>query len=133
MTNISKRTLDKNTQKQLFMQFTQMFVSADDDLMPKMFEALFTESEKIMFIKRVAIVILLTEDYSPYAIAKRLCVSDKTVRDIKVQVKAGRYDAFIKVTRKKSFDKDKFWDTLEVLFRGGLPPMGKDRWKWLDR
>jgi len=133
MTNISKRTLDKNIQKQLFAQFTQMFVSADNDLMARMFEALFTESEKMMFIKRVAIVILIAEDYSAYTIAKTLCVSDKTVRDIKKQAKAGKYDVFINVTREKSFDKDKFWDTLEVLFRGGLPSMGKDRWKWLDK
>lgn len=133
MTNVSKKKLEPRTQDQLFKQFTLLFSSADSSSTSKMFDSLFTESEKIMFVKRVAIVLLIAEEYSTYAIAKTLNVSDKTVRDILKQAKAGRYDSIIAVTRKKSFDKKRFWETVEVLLRGGLPPMGKNRWKWLDK
>ncbi len=131
MTRISKQVLDQKTQTRLFSQFTAIFSVSNKRLSGELFKALFTEAETIMFVKRIAIVLLLTERYSTYAIANTLCVSDSTVRVIRSQYEEGRFDAVVKTMRKKTFDKKEFWKTVEVLLRCGLPPRGRGRWKWL--
>lgn len=133
MTNISKRELDTETSEKLFSQFSLLFANADQKQIAHLFEALFTDAEKVMFIKRIASVFLIAEGYSQYAIAQRLNMSEATVRNLVRQAKVGKFDAIISVTRKRSFDKVRFWETVEVLLRGGLPPMGKQRWRWLDK
>jgi len=131
MTNVSKKKLDAKVQDQLFKQFAQLFTSEDEKYVGNLFDALFTDSEKIMFVKRIAVILLLAENYSSYRIAKTLKVSEATVYAAKKRFDAGTYDCIVSVTRKKSFDKEKFWMTFELLVRAGLPPQGKGRWKWL--
>lgn len=133
MTNVSKHKLSKKMQSCLFAQFTQLFAAADQKHLAKLFDALFTESEKMMFVKRVAIILLLQEQYSTYAISKTLKVSDATVRTILQKYETGQYEALSRIVRKKSFDAELFWETVEVLLRAGLPPYGKDRWQWLNK
>ena len=131
MTNVSKKGLSEKVERQLFSQFTDLFSSAERNQLAKLFAALFTEAERIMFIKRLAIVFLIAEEYSTYAIAKTLKVSDATVRAVRAQCQSGRFDHVLLAVKKKSFDKDKFWKTVDVLLRCGLPPRGKGRWRWL--
>lgn len=133
MTRVSREKLDHQTQEQLFSQLAQIFSSANQKQTAALFEALFTDTEKTMFVKRLASILLIAEDYSTYAIAQRLKISDSTVRSIRLQSQAGKFDALINLTRRAAFDKKQFWETVEVLLRGGLPPRGKDRWKWLDK
>ena len=130
MTNVSKRKLKKETEQQLFSQFTSVFGNAPQKQQSELFMALFTETERIMFIKRLAVVFLLTEKYSTYSIAKTLLVSDATVRSVKASFLEGKYDPIVFSMKQKTFDKQKFWKTVEVLLRGGLPPRGRGRWKW---
>lgn len=131
MTRISKQTLNQKTEKQLFSQFISLFSVANEKQHEALFSAIFTEAEKTMFIKRMAIVLLLLEEYSTYRIAKTLIVSDSTVRSIRAQYHSGRFDSVVGLMRKKAFDKEKFWKTIELLLRCGLPPRGRGRWKWL--
>lgn len=131
MTNISKNKLPKKSEVKLFSQFTKLFAVADEKLLADMFEALFTEAEKIMFIKRLAIILLLSRKCSNYRISKTLHISDSTVRDIKQKFLKGHYDVLVKSVNNKKFDTKKFWTTVEVLLSAGLPPRGRGRWKWL--
>jgi len=131
MTRISKEHLDRKTERQLFTQFVSIFISAQEGQYDDLFSALFTEAEKIMFIKRVGILLLISEGYSTYAIARTLRVSDSTVRNVLKQCKAGKFDPFFSVLRKKTFNAEQFWKTLEILLQCGLPPRGRGRWKWL--
>lgn len=134
MTNVSKNKLDDTTQQKLFTQFSALFVQSDQKHISKLFQALFTDSEKIMFMKRLAVILMVAEGHSTYAVAGALHVSDRTARNIKVKLHAGVYDDLIKVTNHKSFDNKKFWDSVEVLLRLGMPSYsGKDRWKTLDK
>ncbi len=131
MTHISKHNLDSKIQSQLFDQFTTMFVVTEEKQLGKILNALFTDSEKIMFIKRLAIILLLREEYSTYAIAKILRVSDSTVREMRTRYTNGKYDSLLGVPRKKTLRKKDFLDTLEIFLQAGLPPRGKGRWKRL--
>ncbi len=131
MTNISKQALSLKTKEQLFAQFVDLFSSGNKNQRRTLFSSLFSESEQVMFIKRLAIVLLLVEEYSTYRISKTLLVSDSTVRTIQAQYRAGRFDSIVGTMRKKSFDKKEFWKTLDLLLRCGLPPRGRGRWKWL--
>lgn len=131
MTRISKELLDKSVQNGLFKQFVDLFSSASKQQQSMFFEALLTETEQIMLTKRLAIVLLLLEGYSTYKIAKTLIVSDSTVRLVRAGYRNGHYDAVTVIMKKKAFNKDVFWDTLEKILQCGLPPRGKGRWKWL--
>lgn len=131
MTRISKQKLDKKTHDRLFSEFTRLFASASERQHADLFVSLFSETEKIMFIKRLAIVFLLGEEYSTYAISNTLLVSDSTVRVIRTDYNNGRFDPIVTIMKKRTFNKDEFWKTVEVLLRAGLPPRGRGRWKWL--
>ena len=132
MTRVSKKKLPKGAQKKLFAQFVHLFSSAQKDKQGSLFSALFTDTEETMFIKRVAIIFLLLEGYSTYRISKVLIVSDSTVRNIQNKCEDGSFDPIIAHMRKKNFDRDKFWKTLDKILRCGLPSRaGRGRWKWL--
>lgn len=129
MTNISKQPLSQQTTDKLFFQLTKLFADVSQQRASNFLDNLFTDSEKIMFIKRLAVVLLISKGQSTYRIAKLLSVSDATVRTIKQKYDQGAYGSIISATQKKAFDSEKFWKTLEVILRGGMPSMGKDRWK----
>lgn len=131
MTNISKRTLDKKQQEQLFYQLTQLVRGSNKNETAAFLSALFTDTEQIMFIKRLAAVLLLSKKQSAYRVAKTLKMSESTVSQIRIKYEFGEYDSIVKVSQKKEFDSKQFWLTLDVLLRAGMPSRGKDRWKSL--
>ena len=131
MTNISKHTLHKEFEKELFKQFIGLFSVSNKKHSAELFSSLFTESERIMFIKRLAIIVLLQKNVSSYKISLKLHVSDATVRSIHEQISAGKFNPILLHVRKKTFDADSFWKTVEKILSAGLPPRGRGRWKWL--
>jgi len=134
MTNVSKNKLPKEIRNKLFTQFSSLFVNSNQCKVSSLFESIFTDSEKIMFIKRLAIVLMISEGYSTYAISKALKVSDSTVRTLQSKFRIGEYDALVKTTQHGGFDHKKFWTSVETLLTLGMPSYsGKHRWKGLDR
>ena len=129
MTNVSKHKLKQKIQQKLFNQFTNVFIVADERKLASLFDALFTDAEKIMFIKRIAIIFMLSKGVSMYAIAKSLHVSETTVRTQREKLSEGQYNAITGIIRKQKFDSDQFWEIVEVLLRGGMPSYGRNRWK----
>ncbi len=131
MTNVSKRKLDRSVQKKLLKQITNLFTSVTSRTAQPVFEGLFTESEQVMFVKRFAMVLMLERGYSRYRISKTLDLSETTVNRIYLRYEEGEFEALIKVVRRKEFNSKAFWNTVEVVLRGGMPPMGRDRWRSL--
>lgn len=133
MTNVSKDLLDQKMQEKLFTQLADLFTAADKNTTRQFFSELLTSTERIMLMKRLAAIILLNRKFSIYRTAKTLHLSQTTVALLQEKVDQGMFQSIVKVTHKKEFDSKKFWMTMEVLLRGGLPPMGKHRWQSLDK
>jgi uncharacterized protein YerC len=132
MTNVSKRELEPEVRKKLLTQFAGLFKAAGDVQLSKIFSELFTEAEQIMFVKRLAIIIMLINNFSNYAIAQHLEVSEATVRSTKAKYVNGEYDTIVRVLNNKKFDGQKFWRVLELVLTAGLPPRtGRGRWKFV--
>ena len=132
MTNVSKQQLTAEVADKLRLQLARIFDNVSIKKSKNIFAALLTESEQIMLAKRLAIILLLHQEVSVLNISKRLLVSDATVRTLRSQYKDGRYEPLVSHCISNSFDSKKFWQTLEIVLRGGLPPRGKDRWQWLQ-
>ena len=92
MTNISKNILDSKTESKLRKQFSKFFSDQIPSELENLFSDLLTQSEQIMLIKRLAVIVLLIEGQSIYSIPKTLQMSVSTVRDIKSKYKLGKYD-----------------------------------------
>ena len=131
MTNVSKNTLDSKIEKKLRVQFAKFFSDQIPNEIESLFSELFTPTEQIMLIKRLATIIMLSEGESTYSIPKALQLSDSTVRDIKVKYRLGKYDSIIYRYQDKKFNAEAFVRILETLLSAGMPSLGKDRWKSL--
>lgn len=124
MTNISKQLLPKKVKIALFNQFIKQISKKQPALM---FLEILSETEQIMVVKRFAVVAMLGQGESTYAIAKALRVSDKTVRDINKARSIGTYKNIETLFSSQSFNRTEFWDTLDKLLRLGMPRYGQVR------
>ena len=86
-----------------------------------------------MFIKRLAVIALLREEYSEYKIYTLLKMSPSTVAKLHEQYLAGRYDSVLRSLGRSKKEKEEMWKIVELVLRAGMPSMGKDRWRWLDK
>ena len=126
MARVSKVKLDKENKQALTKQFVKVL---RDGKIDDVFDDFFTETEKMMFIKRMAAILMADADYTSYRIAKTLHISENTAAKIKDRVRQGAYDAILRRVKSKKFDTEKFWVVVDVLVRAGMPPIaGRDRW-----
>jgi len=132
MTNISKQQLTAGVADKLRLQLARIFHNVPVQKSKNLFEALLSEAEQIMLAKRLAVILLLHQKIGVTEISRQLLVSDATVRSLRTEYKKGQYAILVSHCTSSSFDSQKFWQTLEVVLRGGLPPRGKDRWNWLQ-
>lgn len=131
MTNVSY-DLTASHRTQLNLQLASLF-SSDVKKNNLLLEAVLTESEQVMLVKRVAAVLMLNADYSKYRIAKTLLLSESTIKRYSKDFYLGNYDALLTRTQGKAFNSQQFWELVETLLRAGLPPIvGPGRWKMLS-
>lgn len=133
MVNISKNKLPQADEVKLFKQLSSITGSLKADGVESMFRELLTESEQVMLAKRLAVIVMIHEGCSLYLIWKKLHLSPSTVTHMYDEYSKGAYVETIKIFCRKKQDREKFWSTLELISRGGLPPMGKDRWKTVNK
>lgn len=88
----------------------------------KVLMELLTDTEKLMLAKRVALVAMIAADFSSYTIAKRLKMSTATIKRFRKLFDGGAYE-YLATELKKLKDQEVFWETLEKISRGGLPPV----------
>lgn len=131
MTHISKKKLQDTHRKQLVKQFANLFTLSNPKKTGRVFESLCTESEQIMLIKRLAIILMLDKKYSRYRIAQTLMVSESTVREIKKKFDEGDYAEITVALKQREYENEQFWESINALLRLGMPSRGKDRWKSL--
>lgn len=133
MTNISKKLLSAEAHKKLLQQLSLLFLAAGERHIQALLTAVLSPAEQIMLMKRVAVVLLLHKEKTTYYISKRLLVSDRTVRVVKKEMQAGRYDPLIALVSKKQFDQKKFWSTLEKIVTLGMPTYNENRAAYLRK
>ena len=82
-----------------------------------------------MYMKRLATIVMLDKGYSRYRISQTLKLSETTASDYALKYDEGHFAAILKLVSSKKFDREAFLKTLETVLQGGMPPMGKGRWK----
>ena len=95
-------------------------------------QELFTETEQIMFAKRFAVIIMLKDGYNYQQIQKNLGVSSSTVARLWKSTVRGDFDTLLKQCTphaRRTKSSEKLEGMIETIVRGGLPPMGRGRWK----
>jgi uncharacterized protein YerC len=137
MTNVSKKSLKKSVKDKISKQFSGLIADINKSDKSSLFiNEFFTESEEIMLTKRLAVIFMLLEEFSPTSIISLLKVSPSTVNKISVTLDRGGHSS-IKTYLGNKKNKVKFQYNLEVILRAGMPPMGRGRWKdvfeWIDK
>ncbi|HEX9608635.1 MAG TPA: Trp family transcriptional regulator [Candidatus Paceibacterota bacterium] len=97
----------------------------------------FTPTEQIMLAKRFAAIVMLEQGYSYQRIQHTLGISSSTVARIWRQKQSGAFDELIRQCLPRSERRSKttreLESALEVILRGGLPPQGSGRWRYVFR
>ncbi len=121
MVNVSKKKLPEEAEKKLLKQLGSIIVAqqSSKDSESLLYE-LFTRSERTVFIKRVGIIALLQEDYSPHTIGLALNVSQTTVSKIQAALERGRYKN-IATTLNRKKHRESIIGVLESLLTLGMP------------
>ncbi len=85
-------------------------------------DTFFTKTEKLMFAKRLAIILMLDQGESTYAIEQILKVSPSTVALMSLEYEKGTYSSLLKQIGKEN----SFWTELSKI----IPPrVGRNRFK----
>lgn len=129
MPHVSKELIEKDLYAKLFSELQKIVVTSQHASADIFLESILTETERIMITKRFATVLFLSQGLSGYEIWKLLKLSPSTVARTKLAYEAGHYDGLLRLLKTK--EKNKFFDILEILLRGGLPPRTADRWKYV--
>jgi len=132
MTHISKQKLEKDDYVQLFEQLAKRLGALNQKNAPDFLTAFLTETEQIMLIKRYAAILLLHNKYSAYRISEILHMSPSTTDRMQLTYEAGHYAAITTQLDAKKRQQKQFWELLETISRGGMPPMDHRRWRSLS-
>lgn len=130
MPHVSRHKLNPELSRNIFRKFIATFERASQNHgISAIIEELFTDTEKIMFAKRIAIVLMLANKTPQHRIVDILKVSPTTVARISLQVEIGKYDMILKTSRQEKIDMEKLvWNILTV---GGIMPprVGRSYWR----
>ncbi len=123
MPHVSKRLLQKEQYLEIHKQFykiiKELSISGNAKLV---FDELFTKTEKLMLAKRLAIILLLDQGESIYAIENALKVSPSTVARISLAYEEEKFANLIKEIKKQN----SFVSQMEKI----IPPrVGRNRFK----
>ncbi len=130
MTHVSSKELDSKLSEELFRKLLKVLGQAEkkDNLLPVV-EELLTSTEKTMLAKRLAIILMLTENTPQHRVVDILKVSPTTVAKISLGIEIGKYKAILQTSKKGKIDLEKLvWGVLTV---GGImpPKIGKKYWR----
>ena len=129
MTNVSKKKLPEAEFDRLYLQLNVIIGSLNKNQSALFFTELLGPEEKVMLTKRLAAVVMFIEGNSSYRVWQLLKMSPSTAESIRRDFETGRYDNIATILTKNKTDYRKFWETLDVILRAGMPPMGRGRWK----
>jgi Trp operon repressor len=123
MTQLSKRQLNKDTEKRIYEIFTHVLAdaSSQDDITALLYDFL-TPTERVMLPKRLCIAYLLFKEYDQRAISHYLNVSFTTITKVNTALKndGKGYKTMLERIQKKAFN-----DMLETIESGILGFLSK--------
>lgn len=130
MPHISKRKIDKKLWRKISEQVLTVFARAkNNQKLYSIFNELFTQTERIMFSKRIAIVLMLENNTPQHHIADMLGVSPSTVARASLNIQLGKYDSIISLSKREKIDLEKIiWNIATV--HGIMPPKFGSRRYW---
>jgi len=130
MPHVSKRKIDAKFSEKLFKKLLSVLGKAQDKkYLSSVITELFTETEKIMLAKRLAIILLLSNNIPQHKIVDILKVSPTTVAKASLQIEIGKYNTILKISQREKLDLEKIvWNILTI---GGImpPKVGRRYWK----
>lgn len=130
MPHVSRKKLDEKTFEKIFRKLIAVLERAQNQkkLTPLLGE-LFTETEKTMLAKRLAVVLMLSGDTPQHRISEALFVSPSTVTRLSFDIEIGKYDLIRSISKKDRVDLEKvIW---LLLTAGGIMPprVGRKYWR----
>ena len=133
MVRLNKSKLSNTQLNKLSKQFTQLITSSKEDQTITVFDSLLGKEEKIMIIKRLAVIILLVEGKTLYSISRAVKVSPATAKKLKLDIERGKYDELLRVIGKNKKEYFSILETIDnILHLGGILPHynGLDRYRF---
>ena len=129
MPHVSSKKLDSGLSEKLFKELIVIFGKAQDKkFLSLVMNELFTETEKIMLAKRLAIVLMLSSKTPQHRVVEILKVSPTTVAKTSLGIEIGRYKSILKISSKEKTDIEKIvWN---ILTAGGIMPPRHGRKYW---
>jgi uncharacterized protein YerC len=121
MTHIGKDTLSGKTQREIEHQLLEVFTSSKKEVSRAIIIELLTDTERTMLAKRLAVLIMLADDTSYYAIKTTLGVSTSTSRRLHAQLLLDSFPNLESHLHTKSIKSQNIRKIARIL-RGGLPP-----------
>jgi len=129
MARISKHLLPPDDLHKLFDQLSAITSRLTPTTADAFLNELLGPEEKIMLTKRLAAIVMYTKGYSSYRVWVTLKLSPATAATIQDRYQRGEYTHIQKILTVHKADYKKFWNVLEVILSGGLPPIvGPGRW-----
>jgi uncharacterized protein YerC len=123
MPHVSKHLLRRknflHVHRQLFSVITELARSGETNAV---LGELLTSTERFMLAKRLAIIVMLENGESPYAIWRILRVSPSTVERLSANRDKGTYKNLLRLIKKQ----DSIWSFLEKI---APPRVGRNRFK----
>jgi uncharacterized protein YerC len=120
MTNVNKRPLPKSQAELLQVQFHRLIGSLNERQSSVFFGQLLGNEERVMLMKRLGTIIMLSEGHSRYRVAKSLAISPATADTIANRLKRGDYDQLLNTIGSSTQSYKHFKETLLSLIGTAL-------------
>jgi uncharacterized protein YerC len=139
MPHISKKKLGKKTVGKIFSKLIILLGKARNHReISNILDELFTETEKIMMAKRLALILMLDGNIPHQRIQEVLTMSPSTIARLYFGIERGKYEFIRNIAKKDRVDLEKImW--LMLTAGGIMPPRGgrkywrKRGWKaWME-
>lgn len=128
---MSKRKLEEQHLRDLFLETVSVFERAGKrGELKQVLGQLLTPTEKVMLVKRLAVIAMLSQNIPIHDIADDLSMSPSTVDIMSLKFETENYSYIVERGLKETDIKDIVRMIQTV--GGVMPPRGKGRWKYLD-
>ena len=128
MPHISKRKVSDKNKKKLQEYLLVFLMELTDKQRRDVFSEVFTETEKVMLAKRLAMVLLISKDFSINKIADALKMSPSTIQRFYLKFETGKLDKTSKWLAKKTAVRKLMSTIGDIIFTALNPkdfPLGK--------
>jgi Trp operon repressor len=121
MPHISKKHLESEEFYKIYDELINIFDKASKKSKSELvLQEFFTRTEKVMFAKRFAVIVMLSKGLSTYEIANKLAMSPATTDRMSLKFEKGDYDSLVKLLASSG----DIWERIELMLltTGGLMP-----------